>query len=497
MILSACVFGYGSIGKAVVDKFSKLTGYGKDIRIHVVYVKNMKDFPDAQLNNQNFWKIKNENFNDENLSITISDDQEWLESSGYLGHDVIFDCSEKDDNFLKEIENQMALNSNFVLYKCSKLEYVDTFIEMIVKKITELRELKYKNEIENQIKSLSEPNKKDQYKLTLYARKTFYSSLNWDPRKFIKLDPERLYESNSHGFRSNKETEKTSILFAGCSVTYGMGVSLENIWASHLGKLLNLNYTNLGKPGASVGETVTAILKYIETYGNPKFIFCLFPDYERLFVPIDNLFYSEKPNKNDKFPILGEKGTQGNNGKFFRTIHLHAENKDPSWLIRLPYDYKKVFSTDLAIYEAMKSIRYLEQYCKAAGINLMWSTWDHIFNDLLLDAQSDEETSFENFFNLYDYNFDYSRVKLSDSKNPVKEVFFRDSNSLAFCLSEHVDMNIKCSCEIICHTELKETFPDEFYAGTDSAEGHPHFGAHWHRHAAESFYNQLNKAKSI
>lgn len=497
MILSACVFGYGPIGKAVVDEFSKLSGYGKDIRIHVVYVKNMKDFPDAQLNNQNFWKIKNENFNDENLSITISDDQEWLESTGYLGHDVIFDCSEKDDDFSEEIKNQMALNSNFLLYKCSKLGFVDAFIEMILNRIVKLRELKFKNEIKEQIENLRVVDKKDQYKLTLYARKTFYSELISDPRRFIDLDPERLYESNSYEFRSNNETEKTPIVFAGCSVTYGMGVSIENIWTDHLAKLLNLNYTNLSRAGASIGEIVNYVFKYVEIYGNPEYVFCLFPDHERLFVPIDNVWYAEKIDKNNKFSVSGEKGTTGPDKKFFRTVHLHVENKNPPGLLKLPYDYKKIFSPDLTIYSAMKSIRYLEQYCKAVGIKLIWSTWDHQFTDILLDAQCDEETSFDNFFNLYSYNFDYSRIKMPNNKSPVKEVFFKDSNSLDFCLSEHVNMGVDCLCENLCHEEIKKDHPDEFYAGTDSAMGHPHFGAHWHRHAAESFYNEFTRTKSL
>lgn len=494
MILSACVFGYGPIGKAVLERFIDLPGYGKDIRIHIVYVKNLKDFPEAQLNKQNFWKINNKYFNSEELSVTIGDDHEWLNSIGYTGHDVIFDCSEENDDFLQEIKDQVALNSNLILYKCLNLDSVNEFMELISNRINEIRKLKFDGKIGEQTENLA-PSQFSNYELTLNARKTFYSNLKYSSQKKLEDDPKRLYENNSYGFRSEKDLEKTSALFAGCSVAYGMGVSLENIWASHLAKLLNLNYTNLGKSGASTSQIVNSVFKYVETYGNPEHIFCLFPDYKRFFVPVDGIFYKENLNKKSKFIVKIEEENSDLNKKFFQTIYLGAEKEKNNKLVKLPWDYRKVFSDDLAIYDAMKSIRYLEQYCKAANINLAWATWDPVFNGLILDAQRDSNTKFEKFFNLYNYNFNYSRIE--PSKNCVKDIFFDGHDSYKFCLLNHINLNIECSCGILCHAELKKDFPEEYFAGTDSTEGHPHFGAHWHRHAAESFYNQFNKAKSI
>ncbi len=493
MILSACIFGYGPIGKAVVDKFTCLPGYGKDIRIHIVYVKKLKDFPEAQLNNQNFWKINNKYFNNKKLSITIGDDHEWLNSSGYMGHDVIFDCSEKDDDFSQEINDQLNLNNNFVLYKCSSLDSVDEFMEPILDRITKLRKLKFNEKIKEQIDS-SVFSEKSNYKLTLNARKTFYSETEYNSKKIIEDDPKRIYENNSNGFRSKKELEKTPLLFAGCSVTYGVGVSIENIWATQVAKLLNLDHTNIGKSGASTGHIVNSIFKYVETYGNPEYLFCLFPDYKRFYVPVDDVFYAEKLNNKNKVPTNIEKESSESNKKFFQTIYLGVEKEKNNKLIKLPYDYKRVFSDDLAIYDAMKSIRYLEQYCRAADIKLFWATWDPVFNGLVIDSQLEPDTRFEKFFNLYDHNFDYSRIKLSE--NSIKEIFFDNYADFELCLSSHINPGVECTCGTLCHAEIKKEFPDEYFAGTDSALGHPHFGAHWHRHAAESFYNEFTRAKS-
>jgi hypothetical protein len=117
---------------------------------------------------------------------------------------------------------------------------------------------------------------------------------------FNELDIKDFYSHNSLGLRCDEFTKNHSgmhILFAGCSVTYGEGVFLENCWAYKVYKEISKNnktsgYFNLAAPGAGNLEAVAQIFKYIEEFGKPDVIFMNLPDLQR-----DVFEFSKEPKQ--------------------------------------------------------------------------------------------------------------------------------------------------------------------------------------------------------
>lgn len=83
------------------------------------------------------------------------------------------------------------------------------------------------------------------------------------------------------------ERDKINLLFAGCSITVGCGVShIQKTWSYKIYELIKkerycAGYFNVGCSGASPIEILFNIFKYIAKYGYPNYIFILFPDFGR------------------------------------------------------------------------------------------------------------------------------------------------------------------------------------------------------------------------
>jgi hypothetical protein len=106
---------------------------------------------------------------------------------------------------------------------------------------------------------------------------------------FNNLDIKNFYLHNSYRLRCDEFTKNHSgmhILFAGCSVTYGEGVFLEDCWAYKIYKEISKNnktsgYFNVAAPGATNLEAIAQTFKYIEKFGKPDVIFMNLPDLSR------------------------------------------------------------------------------------------------------------------------------------------------------------------------------------------------------------------------
>jgi hypothetical protein len=72
-----------------------------------------------------------------------------------------------------------------------------------------------------------------------------------DLKKYGWIDKKISYKFNSLGFRCEEFTEEPSIMFLGCSNTIGIGLPIEETWASIVAKNLNLKCVNLGQGGGS------------------------------------------------------------------------------------------------------------------------------------------------------------------------------------------------------------------------------------------------------
>lgn len=314
------------------------------------------------------------------------------------------------------------------------------------------------------------------YELELYSSKKF-KKFDYPTGQMSVSDPNRTYRANSLGFRSDEFSSETEVVFAGCSVTYGAGVPEEAIWGNILAKSMDMPASNVSRSGASIAWIVDNLYKYFETYGNPRDLFCLFPDLYRHRIPVDGSYYSKKADVDSKDPRYkfvkfkeAEVGTAGDSNNFFTTIYLDKASDRPNY-IKLPTDYDKVFSPELVMHENIKKIRHLELYCKSAGIRLVWSTWDEEFLKLAKSFDQEEGLQFSAFFDLYQTEPAFYREMLP---NGIRDVFPDSGN---------------------CHESFRKIDPESFDSGTDNGRGpHAvHFGRHWHLHAAQSFANKLKE----
>lgn len=300
--------------------------------------------------------------------------------------------------------------------------------------------------------------------------------------KTASEDPGRKYRQNIYGFRSGPFNKKIDFIFAGCSITYGAGVAEENIWGNVLSNKLKKSSFSIAMSGTSSSWIVNQLFVFFKKYGNPSMVLCLFPDSYRINVPVDGNFYRNKDqNKNQLMDGVS----------YFAHSHLDAPKAEIfKQYLKMPYDYEKAISPYIAINDNIRSIRYLEQYCNAVGIKLLWSTWEEEFSNLAKSFKDIEELKFDNYFDLRDYGHIVSAKLFEDRR---KNIFFNTLKEMKICRDAHI--HDECSCYLDCHAEYKEKIGEEFDYGTDNRDrltaAHP--GAHYHLHCAEAFENKMKE----
>lgn len=190
------------------------------------------------------------------------------------------------------------------------------------------------------------------------------------------------YKLNSEGFRSQhfKTLDKnyTNILYSGCSMTFGYGLPENYIWPTLLTSLIKeklpieIESFNVASPGASIHEIVRNCFIFFEKYGNPNYLFISVPDVNRSisFDSSDTKFKQIIPSK---FKLRRKMSKD----LIYALSHINTSN---NWLL----------GADIMF--------MLELYCKSAGINLLWTSWER--------EQAEEWNSlkFTNYFKTEDYN---------------------------------------------------------------------------------------------
>lgn len=256
------------------------------------------------------------------------------------------------------------------------------------------------------------------------------------------------YDLNSYGYRSAEFIKSPKMIAAGCSMTYGEGVPEEARWGNFLAEKLDAskNYVNLGIRGASVGQIVLNIFAYIEKYGKPEYLFCVFPNLER----IEFVFHKDL--------IVDKYGTQPKDFSELKSdyqrsyTHLHDSNQTPPKYMKSPVYMQDVIPTEYATYLASGYIQMLTTYCRDAGITFKWSTWNERFCE---SART------------------YGYPAYVDSWDILKINPYKDKNQFA---------------EVNCHLDLLDKYNKNFYIGLDESI---HWGVHPHVHMAEEFFRSL------
>jgi len=184
-------------------------------------------------------------------------------------------------------------------------------------------------------------------------------------------------ETNSKGFfcdNFSKSHLGNHIVFAGCSVTSGMGLEKNQVWTNILYEKINAKstcsgYFNIAIPGNSIINQIILLFKYFQQYGNPNIIFMCIPNINRFY------FFDKKNNK------------------------IHDSFYDPE-----EKNFIKIF-----VYQYYFM---LDQYCKSNNIKLYSFTWD--LNDN--GVSSIFTNIFDTFYNvnkkeLIEYVFTKRKIK--------------------------------------------------------------------------------------
>jgi hypothetical protein len=317
-----------------------------------------------------------------------------------------------------------------------------------------------KKEIVNKIVSLPSSYSKTKYEIHSADRK-------W-------ADKWNTYEFNSLKLRSPEILECADMVIAGCSFSYGVGVPEQMSWGVQVANSLNLNYHNLSYPGKGAPYIIDNLFSYFKKYGNPKILVCLFPEptrmqvlspsdhmvSERFFIEGSGSYLQHLKKSLESFPVTLSQGYD-NYPEFSKRPHM-AED---------------IMPIEMAMGLTFESIRYLEMYCKAAGIKLFWSFWD-IWTEKYLNIGN------------HDY-MNYINTNQFDWHSQEKDMYF---DRLHPEIGESCNSHGPCKEYIDCHSHLREIYKENWDVSSDLEDGGPlhHWGIHRHTHIAEDFLKEIN-----
>ena len=273
-----------------------------------------------------------------------------------------------------------------------------------------------------------------------------------------RLDLNTTYSHNSHGYRSKEFHSKTQAIFAGDSFTYGVGLPEEGTWAYLVSEKFKFDSVNLGFAGASIFGIVTDLMHYFKVYGNPEYLFCMFPDLERMQVFLNDNIMISKNNADSGFGILhmSQASDYSNRPKYAKK----------------PFIAEDVMSNEIAYYYSLKAIQMLEQYCQAAGITFMWGIFHAPDANAIIKLSNNEFGYYSNFLDTGQH--------LWSKDDMAEDVFYFNG--------EYDKLNS-------CHTEEQARYGKRFFIAGDIELGRDraHHGIHRHIHTAEAFIERVQK----
>lgn len=135
----------------------------------------------------------------------------------------------------------------------------------------------------------------DTYDLHLKNLKYNYKELN----DLGFIDKTIEYKINSMGFRCEEFESYHSIIFLGCSCTFGLGLHLYDTWPYLVSKNLNLRSINLSISGGSNDSAFRVFNQYYQQLA-PKIVVILSPNIFRKEVIISNYSKNYLVNNNYK-----------------------------------------------------------------------------------------------------------------------------------------------------------------------------------------------------
>jgi hypothetical protein len=278
----------------------------------------------------------------------------------------------------------------------------------------------------------------------------------------------KIYETNSIGYRCDEILENRDFVFSGCSFTFGIGVPKEGIWGVNVAKGIGLDYYNLGIPGESTAAIVDNLFSYFKLHGNPKILMCMFPDIFRKEIFFDQKeFYSEQDQKN--------KTQTGYTRVFWRQPESPKYSKKPHLI-------PDIIPKEIAMMDAINSIKNLEIYCYSNNIKFLWSTWDDTWYEYIT-LYLMENKIFKNFV-------DIENLKWHQNYADGFAERYHEFN-----VDDECKYNQECKKYINCHLIEKnyygKVFDLPFDKDINDKNNRGHSGVHKHIHWAEKFISEL------
>lgn len=271
------------------------------------------------------------------------------------------------------------------------------------------------------------------------------------------------YAVNSMGYRSDEFLETRDMIFAGCSQTWGDGVVYDGIWGNLLSESLGIKSYNLGLGGKSTQFIVQNTIAFCKKYGNPKVLFCLFPEFTRIEMKSDAEF------------MIGRTVSAGSKGKHtYSLIQMTVNPNRTAKYSKVPHLAEEMIPLELSFSISIDYINALEIYCKLHGIKLFWGTWDK-FQDAYLNKNIGS-MNFENYVYLEQ---DKWEKRIQDD---YVDNYHEDKN---FCPPIETDI-----AHDKCHEDSRATYGRNFNFPMDSDPKNKqwgHMSVHKHLHIAEAF----------
>lgn len=283
---------------------------------------------------------------------------------------------------------------------------------------------------------------------------------------------------NSYGFRSPEFIRDVDFLFSGCSVTEGWGIPFEHVWFNRLIKDVEGTHASVAKAGDSINGQIRKIFAYINKYGNPKNIVCLFPQFDRIQVFVNKELFATEPFFRAYQQNIFDSAIEDVANNYFGAEYINALYIDASVALTTTTQNKKEYfkrpllaeetiPTEMSHMYSSQSIHMLSQYCKDSNINLTWSTWDYgtgkIINKMKYNGFFDE------YLDMHDTSWNYD--------SSLKKDFYLDAEGN----------------QISCHKDNE--YDPAFNLGLDVQNGvhNAHFGSHRHLHYYESFLKKIKE----
>lgn len=315
---------------------------------------------------------------------------------------------------------------------------------------------------------------------------SIYYNLNPKLRKlpWIIIKDEKYIAMNRNGFRSPEPVTNPDYLFAGCSVTYGWGLDLEDLWHEKLISSLGGSYSSVAMHGDSVTGQVLKIFAYIKEYGNPKTIVALFPDFNRFLSYNNNkmlgtaTYYRSYNKKTFDWSKTKKGGQDDRTNEYLNFMLKNNATIDPNQsskdYFKRPLVADEVITQEISHMYAAQFINMLSQYCEAAGIKFIWSTWDAGTERVINKVKNDQ--FFKEYISMEANNWFY------DPESMVDNIFDVSVHNKDYSQTP-----------IDCHSEYSKS--ETFHLANDRSLGmhHAHFGSHRHIHYYEKFLKHINE----